>query len=92
MKTSNFTTVILKADANCFLTNADPETDILDRIVADTIAIGKYDSAENYIEIDAETAEQYRKEIAEAYEAQRLAEEERMKAEAEVEIIEEVEE
>lgn len=71
MKASNFTTTILKADENHFLTNADPATEILNRVVATTIAIGKYDSADNYIEIDKEQADEYKRLIDEAQEEER---------------------
>lgn len=61
MTTSNFTTVILKPEEGHFLTQKK-DVDIRERIVASTIALGKNDSIDNYIEIDAETADAYRAE------------------------------
>lgn len=65
MVQEEFKTIIIKADNGKYLTNAN-NVDIKERIIATTIALGKYDKAENYIEIDAETADQYKKELEEA--------------------------
>ncbi len=50
MKTNQFTTIVIEADENMYLTQAD-EVDIKDRIVASRIALGKFDSVDNYKEI-----------------------------------------
>lgn len=62
-----FKTIVIKASEGKYLTNAN-EVEITERIIATTIALGKFDSADNYIEIDAETADQYKKELEEARE------------------------
>lgn len=70
MTTTNFTTIILKPEPGNFITNAN-NVDIRDRIIATTIALGKNDVAENYIEISAEKAEEYKRLQDEAREADR---------------------
>lgn len=70
MKSNQFTTTILTADDNHFLTDADNNVDIKKRIIAQTIALGKFDSADNYIEIDKELADEYRKQQREALDAE----------------------
>ncbi len=62
MKTNQFTTIVIEADENMYLTQAN-DVDIKDRIVASRIALGKFDSVDNYKEIskaegDAIKAEQ----------------------------------
>ena len=59
MKSEQFTTTILEAEEGHFLTQAK-DVDIKDRIIASKIALGKYDSAENWKEISSEEAETYR--------------------------------
>lgn len=54
MKSNTFTTIILEADENCYLTQSDDSVELGDRIVAKRIALGKLDSAENYKEISKE--------------------------------------
>lgn len=54
MKSNSFTTIILEADENCYLTQADENVEIKNRIVAKRIALGKLDSADNYKEISKE--------------------------------------
>lgn len=68
MKTTEFTTTILKPDEGKYLTQKAADVEIKDRIIATTIALGKNDSIDNYIEIDAETAEEYKRLQREAYE------------------------
>lgn len=68
MTTSSFTTIILKSEPNHYLTQKECD-DIRERLIATTIALGKNDSADNYIEIDAKTAEKYQQEQKEAIEA-----------------------
>lgn len=68
MKTEKFTTTILVAAEGMFLTQAG-ETAPADRAVAGRVYLGKGDSPENWTEIDAETAERYKKEKEEAAEA-----------------------
>ena len=61
MKQSSFTTIVLKPEnEDGYLTNAN-NVEIENRILAKMIALGKNDSAENYIEISAEEAEEYKK-------------------------------
>ena len=60
MQTEEFKTIILKADEGKYLTNAN-DVDIKTRIVATIIALGKYDKPDNYIEISAEKAEEYKR-------------------------------
>ncbi len=50
MKTNQFTTIVIEADENMYLTQAN-DVDIKDRIVASRIALGKFDSVDNYKEI-----------------------------------------
>lgn len=75
MKVDEFTTKVIKAEPGKFLTQIDETISIDKRIVADTLAIGKNDSADNYKEINQEEAnrineekEEYRKKLEkEAY-------------------------
>ena len=55
-----FKTIVIKASEGKFLTNAK-EVEITDRIIATTIALGKFDSADNYKEISAQEAEEYKR-------------------------------
>ena len=65
MKTEEFTTIMLTADEGHFLTERE-DVPILQRTVATTVAVGRNDSAENWVEISAEEAEKYIKEHREA--------------------------
>ena len=76
METERFTTVILRAEAGKYLTQAK-EVGIMARAVTQTVALGRGDSAENWVEISAEQAEAYRR--------QQAAERERLKAERKIE-------
>lgn len=67
MVTEEFKTIILKADNGNYLTNAN-DVNIEDRIIATSIALGKYDSIENYKEISAEEADKYKQELEKAKE------------------------
>lgn len=51
MKSNTFTTVIIEAEPNHYLTQVDDSIELKDRIVATIIALGKYDSPDNYKEI-----------------------------------------
>lgn len=55
-----FKTIVIKASEGKFLTNAN-EVEITERIIATTIALGKFDSADNYKEISAQEAEEYKR-------------------------------
>ncbi len=62
MKTNQFTTIVIEAEENMYLTQAN-DVDIKDRIVASRIALGKFDNPDYYKEIskaegDAIKAEQ----------------------------------
>lgn len=50
MVQSEFTTIILKADEGMVLTQVG-DTSLSERILASEIALGRYDSADNYKEI-----------------------------------------
>lgn len=65
MEISNFTTTILKASEGYKLTQSN-DIDIKERILASTIALGKYDSQDNWKEVTDEEAEALRKEQDEA--------------------------
>ena len=54
MKSNSFTTIIIEAEENHYLTQSDDSIDLKDRIVATVIALGKYDSPSNYKEISKE--------------------------------------
>ncbi len=53
MKSNSFTTIIIEADDNCYLTQT-ADVELKDRMVASKIALGKFDSPENYKEITKE--------------------------------------
>lgn len=59
----SFTTVILKANEGFYLTQKDTNIDIKDRIIATTLALGKNDSVDNWIEITQEEGFEYIKQI-----------------------------
>ncbi len=61
MKTQSFTTQIIEADADHYLTQADEAIALKDRIVATRIALGKFDSADNYVEISKEAGDLIKK-------------------------------
>lgn len=63
MVIEEFKTIIIKASDGKYLTNAK-DVDINERIIATTIALGKFDNPDNYIEISAEEAEKYKEEKA----------------------------
>lgn len=67
MTTSEFTTTILKPEVGHFLTQK-ADVDIRNRVVATTVALGKNDKAENWKEINSETAEEYKRLQKEAFE------------------------
>lgn len=71
MITENFTTTILKPEEGHFLTQKE-ELDIRQRVIASTVALGRYDAPENWIEIDADKAQEYREEQQKAFEEDRL--------------------
>lgn len=68
IKSRHYTTII-KPEEGYYLTEANPDTDIRKRSISTAIALGKNDSAENYIEIDEAQAEEYRKQKEEAIKA-----------------------
>lgn len=82
MTSENFTTTILRPEEGMFLTNAG-DVDIRNRVIATTIALGRNDSAENYVEIDADKADAYRAEQKAALDEDRIKREEEMRNEAE---------
>lgn len=63
MVIEEFKTIIIKASDGKYLTNAK-DVDINERIIATTIALGKFDNPDNYIEISAEEADKYKEEKA----------------------------
>lgn len=70
MTQESFTTIILKPAEGHYLTNAG-EVDIKQRVICSTIALGRNDKAENYVEIDEETAEAYKEAQKKAFEEER---------------------
>lgn len=57
MISNTFTTIIIEADPGNYLTQADENIELKDRTVATKIALGKFDSADNYKEITKEEAD-----------------------------------
>lgn len=53
MKQESYTTILLKADENKFITQADQDIDIKDRVIGTVVALGANDSPDNWKEIDA---------------------------------------
>ena len=53
MKINSFTTITIEAEETCYLTQV-ADVDLKDRIVASKIALGKFDSPDNYKEISKE--------------------------------------
>ena len=70
MITEEFTTTIIRAEEGKFLTQRGTKIDIKDRVVSNVVALGKYDSADNYKEISAAKAEEYRQQQQEAIKAE----------------------
>lgn len=54
MKTNAFTTIIIEAEENGYLTQISDDIDLKDRLVAKKIALGKHDSPDNWKEISRE--------------------------------------
>ena len=54
MKISQLSATFLEADENKYITQIDETVELKDRIVATKLALGKYDSADNYKEITKE--------------------------------------
>ncbi len=54
MKIIQLTATIIEADENMYLTQADESIELKDRLVVTKLALGKYDSADNYKEISKE--------------------------------------
>lgn len=57
MKSNEFTTVIIEAEDNHYLTESDENIELRDRTIATRIALGKFDSADNWKEISQEEAD-----------------------------------
>ncbi len=58
MKSNSFTTIILEAEPNHYLTQSDDSIELKDRIIASMIALGKHDSPDNYKEITKEEGDE----------------------------------
>lgn len=58
MKTNEYKTTIITAADGKYITNADDNVDIKDRLIATSIALGKFDSVDNYKEITKEEADE----------------------------------
>lgn len=69
MVQEEFTTTIIKSEEGKFLTQKGT-VNIKDRIISNVIALGKYDSADNYKEITSEKADEYLKKKEEAIKAE----------------------
>ena len=65
MTQESFKTPVLRPSPGHYLTQA-ADVDINDRMIASVVALGANDSADNYVEIDEETAEQIRQDQAAA--------------------------
>lgn len=57
MKTNEYKTTIITAADGKYITNAD-DIDIKDRLIATSIALGKFDSVDNYKEITKAEADE----------------------------------
>ena len=58
MESNNNTPIVIVPDEGKFLTQA-ADVEILDRIIASTIVLGKNDTRSNWIEIDQAQADEY---------------------------------
>lgn len=70
MISESFTTIVLKASEDHFLTQVE-NVEPIDRIIATVVALGRYDAPENWREITKEEADEYIKQRQEAIEAKR---------------------
>lgn len=59
MKQKQFTTTVIEADEDKFLTQASKDIDINDRVIGTKIAIGANDSPDNWCEISKADAEEF---------------------------------
>lgn len=75
MESNNNTPIVVVPDEGKFLTQA-ADVEILDRIIASTIVLGKNDTRSNWIEIDQAQADEYKALKEKAREERRKAEEE----------------
>ena len=75
MASNNNTPIVVVPDEGKFLTQA-ADVEILDRIIASTIVLGKNDTRSNWIEIDQAQADEYKALKEKAREERRKAEEE----------------
>ena len=75
MASNNNTPIVIVPDEGKFLTQA-ADVEILDRIIASTIVLGKNDTRSNWIEIDQAQADEYRALKEKEIEERRKAEEE----------------
>ena len=70
MIVEEYITTIIKPEEGKFLTQRGTKIDIRDRIIAEIIALGANDSADNYKEITSTMAEKYRQQQQEAIKAE----------------------
>lgn len=75
MEATTFTTTVLTAGEGKSLTQSG-EIDIMQRIIASRVALGRNDSPENWTEISQEQADEYRRQQDAAREEDRKREEE----------------
>lgn len=61
MVTNEFKTTIITAKEGYYITNVSDDIDIKDRLIATSIALGKFDDAANYKEITKEEADELKK-------------------------------
>lgn len=61
MKSESFTTIIIEAEPGFVLTQSDNNVALCDRILATKLALGKFDSPDNYIEITQEEADEIKR-------------------------------
>jgi len=66
MVTNEFKTTIITAKEGYYITNVSDDIDIKDRLIATSIALGKFDSVDNYKEITKAEADELKKQQEEA--------------------------
>ena len=72
MKQNEFKTIVIAAEDGKYLTQSS-EVELSERVVASTIALGKYDNVDNWKEITKEEGDEIRKQQEEARKAEKAA-------------------
>lgn len=68
MKNENYTTIILTAEEGHYLTQASDDIDIMNRVIATRVALGKNSSQEDWKEITKEEGDELLEAKNKAYE------------------------